>query len=100
MSTNPVKAVNRLKVESDEGKLPALGDHLARRLLSAPDPEAIKGKRDRTILLVFLFHGLRREEVVLLRVKGIVERRGVKRFRVHGKGKKLRYVLLHPARPN
>ena len=95
--TNPVKGVKRPKVESYEGKTPALGDHQARQLLNAPDPESLKGKRDRAILSVFLFHGLRREEVALLRVKDIVERRGVKHLRVHGKGKKLRYVPLHPA---
>ena len=67
--TNPVKGVKRPKVESYEGKTPALGDHQARRLLNAPDPESLKGKRDRAILSVFLFHGLRREEVALLRVK-------------------------------
>jgi site-specific recombinase XerD len=94
--TNPVKGVKRPKVESYEGKTPALGDHQARRLLNAPDPATLKGKRDRAILSVFLFHGLRREEVARLRVKDIAERRGVKHLRVHGKGNKLRYVPLHP----
>lgn len=35
---NPVKGVKRPKVESQEGKTPALGDHQARQLLDAPDP--------------------------------------------------------------
>ena len=76
--TNPVKGVKRPRVESYEGKTPALGDHQAKDLLQAPDPTTLKGKRDRAILSVFLFHGLRREEVATLKVKDIRELRGVK----------------------
>ena len=94
--TNPVKGVKRPRVESYEGKTPALGDHQAKALLLAPDPTTLKGKRDRAILSVFLFHGLRREEVVQLKVKDVRELRGVKHLRVHGKGGKLRNVPLHP----
>ncbi len=39
---NPVKGAKRPKVESNEGKTPALGDHQARALLDAPDPETLK----------------------------------------------------------
>jgi site-specific recombinase XerD len=94
--TNPVKGVKRPLVESYEGKTPALGDHQARALLQAPDPATLKGRRDRAILSVFLFHGLRREELATLKVKDITERRGMKHLRIHGKGGKLRYVALHP----
>ena len=96
MPTNPVKGVKRPKVESYLGKTPALGDHQAKALLLAPDPSTLKGKRDRAILSVFLFHGLRREEVAQLKVKDVRELRGVKHLRVHGKGGKLRNVPLHP----
>src|SRR5579862_2239626 len=44
---NPVKGVKRPKVESEEGKTPALGDHQARKLLVAPDEKSLKGLRDR-----------------------------------------------------
>jgi len=93
---NPVKGVKRPKIESYEGKTPALGDHQARKLLLAPDPETIKGKRDRALLSVFLYHGLRREELCLLEMRDITERRGVVHLRVHGKGGKTRYLPLHP----
>lgn len=93
---NPVKGVKRPKVESQEGKTPALGDHQARRLLDAPDPASLKGKRDRAILSVLLYHALRREEVSLLRVKDVHERRGVVHLRVFGKGGKERFIPLHP----
>lgn len=93
---NPVRGVKRPPVETYEGKTPAIGDHQARRLLEAPDPSTLKGVRDRAILSMFLFHGLRREEVAKLRVRDLVERRGVRHVQVHGKGGKLRYVPLHP----
>jgi site-specific recombinase XerD len=93
---NPVKGVKRPKVESYEGKTPALGDDQARALLNAPDPQTLKGKRDQVILSILLCHGLRREELCALRVKDITQRRGVAHLRVHGKGGKLRYLPLHP----
>ena len=93
---NPVKGVKRPKVESYEGKTPALGDHQARELLDAPNPETVKGKRDRALLSTFLYHGLRREELCNLKVRDITQRRGVAHLRVHGKGNKLRYIPLHP----
>lgn len=94
---NPVKGVKRPKVETYEGKTPALGDHQARALLAAPKTDTLKGRRDRAILSVFLHHALRREELATLKVKDMHERRGVKHFRVHGKGGKLRYVPIHAA---
>ena len=71
-------------------------EYQAKELLQAPDPTTLKGKRDRAILSVFLFHGLRREEVATLKAKDIRELRGVKHLRVHGKGGKLRNIPLHP----
>ena len=93
---NPVKGVKRPKVESYEGKTPALGDHQARDLLNAPDPKTLKGKRDRAMLSMLLYHGLRREELTILLVKDLTQRRGVLHVRVHGKGGKTRYLPLHP----
>lgn len=77
-------------------KTPALGDDQAKRLLDAPDTETVKGVRDRAILAVLLYHGLRREEAARLTTSDLVERRGIKHLRVHGKGKKIRFLPLHP----
>ena len=94
---NPVRGVKRPKVESYEGKTPALGDAQARQLLDAPPTDTLKGKRDRAILSVLLYHALRREELSTLRVKDIkLMRRGVPHLCVHGKGGKLRYLPAHP----
>lgn len=95
---NPVKGVRRPKVESYEGKTPALGDKQARELLDAPCPDTLKGLRDRAILSVLLFHALRREELTKLRVKDFnLMRSGVAHLRIQGKGGKTRYVPTHPA---
>lgn len=93
---NPVHGVRRPKIEANEGKTPALADYQAKALLEAPDPTTLKGKRDRAILAVLLYHGLRREEAAQLTVDAITERRGIKHLRIHGKGGKLRFVPLHP----
>ena len=64
---NPANGVRRPAIEHpNEGKTPAISDDQARQLLDAPDPTTLKGKRDRAILAVFLYHGLRREELCRL----------------------------------
>ena len=93
---NPVRGVKRPRVETNEGKTPALGDAQARALLDAPPANTLKGKRDRAILSVLLYHALRREELTKLLVKDFSqERRGVPHLRVQGKGGKLRYIPAH-----
>ena len=94
---NPVKGVKRPRVESQEGKTPALSDAQARALLDAPSTDSLKGVRDRAILSVLLFHGLRRQELCQLRVKDFgQQRRGVAHMLIRGKGGKQRYVPIHP----
>jgi integrase len=52
--------------------------------------------RDRAILAVLLYHGLRREEAPQLMTGELQERRGIKHLQVKGKGGKIRYLPLHP----
>ncbi|MBS0445103.1 MAG: tyrosine-type recombinase/integrase [Proteobacteria bacterium] len=98
VTNNPVKGVKRPAVETSVGKTPALGDHQAAALLSAPTGESVKSKRDRAILATLLYHALRREELCKLRVRDVgTMRRGIAHITVSGKGGKTRYVPLHPA---
>jgi integrase/recombinase XerD len=92
---NPVKGVKRPKVDSYEGKTPAIADKEARQLMNLPSDKTLKGLRDRALLATLLFHGLRREELCRLRIKDIHPRRGVPHLRVLGKGNKTRYIPLH-----
>mgnify|MGYP001332704494 CR=1 FL=1 len=95
---NPVKGVQRPKVDSGEGRTPALGDHQARELLDTPQGDSLQGKRDRAILAALLYHALRRDELCRLKVKDFKqERRGVPHMKISGKGGKTRYLPLHPA---
>ena len=92
---NPVDGVARPKQGANEGTTPAISDGQAVALLIAPDAETLIGRRNRAILSVFLYHGLRCEELCRLTVRDIQERRGVKHFRIHGKRDKIRYVPIH-----
>lgn len=92
---NPVLGINRPLADANEGKTPAIGDDQVRALLDAPTSETIKGKRDRAILSVFLYHGIRCEELVGLKVKDLHQRRGVPYLQIHGKGGKVRYIPAH-----
>ena len=92
---NPVDGVKRPAADANEGKTPALSDDQARALLNAPEGDGLKALRDRAILSTYLFHGLRRSELVGLKVGHLQERRGVMHFTVHGKGSKTRYVPVH-----
>jgi len=93
---NPVKGVVRPAEGANEGKTPALSDAQAKRLLAAPRDATLKGKRDRAVLAVLLYHALRRDELCKLRVKDYALRRGVQTLAVHGKGGKIRFLPLHP----
>lgn len=93
---NPVSGVERPSEQTTEGKTPAISDNQARALLDAPPSDTLKGIRDRAILAVLLYHGIRRAELCSLCVKDIHERRGVKHLRVQGKGDKERFLPAHP----
>jgi integrase len=91
---NPVKGVKRPKVESYEGKTPALGDAQARLLLDAPPADTLKGKRDRAILSVLLYHALRRE--VLHQALGEGLQPGAPRRSPSARARQRREVAVHP----
>ncbi len=96
MLQNPVLGVSRPNEGANEGKTPAAAPKQALALLEAPDRSTLQGLRDRAMLSVLLYHGLRREELVRLRVCDAEEREGVMHFVVHGKGAKIRYVPIAP----
>lgn len=95
ISHNPVYGVERPTEGTNEGKTPAISDEQARQLIEAPSPNTLKGKSDRAILAVLLYHALRRSELCALRVRDYEDRRGVRHLRVHGKRGKIRYVPVH-----
>ena len=92
---NPADGVKRPNQGANEGKSPALGDVEAKAILEAPAHDTLKGLRDRAILSILLFHGLRRAELCSLAVGDLQSRRGVMHFRVQGKGGKIRFLPAH-----
>jgi len=96
VADNPVHGVERPKEGANQGKTPAISDDQAAALLEAPARDTLKGKRDRAILAVFLFHAVRRAELCDLRVKDYSDREGIKHLTVHGKGGKIRFIPAHP----
>ena len=96
ITDNPVHGVKRPTEGANEGKTPALSDGQARKLLDAPDEQTLKGVRDRAILATLLYHGLRREELSKIRLKDLQNREGTPHLAIRGKGRKIRYVPLHP----
>ncbi|BCT67561.1 Tyrosine recombinase XerC [Nitrosospira sp. NRS527] len=101
---NPVKGVKRPAVESQQGKTRVLGDAQARALLYAPDAATLKGKRDRAILSILLFHRIRRAELAKLKLKNYSQtRRAVAhlRARLAGFSQSSMFPCPEPARsPN
>jgi site-specific recombinase XerD len=93
---NPVRGVRRPPVETQEGKTPALSDQQAYRLLQIPPSDTLKGLRDRAILAILLYQGLRRAELCALSVGDYCERGGFKNLRIKGKGGKIRFLPLNP----
>src|SRR5215831_6773684 len=91
---NPVLGVRRPPAMNREGATPALGDDQALRLLEAPPVNTLKGKRDRAMLAVLLYHGIRRDELCKLRVSDIQSRQGVWHLRIEGKREKIRSIPL------
>ena len=96
VSFNPVMGAKRPQTESNLGKTSPLAAHHARALLDAPDPTTLKGRRDRAILAVLLYQGLRREELCQLKTRDIVDFCGTPHLKIHGKGNKERHLQLHP----
>jgi site-specific recombinase XerD len=94
---NPVHGVERPKEGANQGKTPALSDAQATELLNAPRVDSLKGKRDRAILAVLLYHAIRRAELCDLRVRDYGDREGIKHLTVRGKGGKIRFIPVHPS---
>jgi integrase len=93
---NPVVGVKRAATNNNEGSAPALDDARSRLLLEAPPLDMLRGVRNRAILAILLYHGIRREELCRLRLRDIQSRQGAIDFRIKGKHDKIRFVPVPP----
>lgn len=97
ISRNPAnpKLVRNPRVPRD-GVTPGIEPHEARKLLDAPDTAKLIGKRDRAILAVGLYMGLRRDEIARLNRSAIRDERGHHVLETRGKGGKTRVLPIPP----
>jgi integrase/recombinase XerD len=94
--SNPVREIARPAINRWEGMTPAFTPQQAHALLDAPDPTTVKGLRDRAILAVGLQVGLRRSEIVRLKVRDLHTTCGCDALRVARKGGTRAIVAIHP----
>ena len=92
----PVDGVKWPAAASGEGATPIVSNDQARTVFDHVPANTLKGKRDRAILAVLLYHALRREELCRLNVEDRQSRGGTLHFKVDGKGSKIRYIPIHP----
>ena len=60
------------------------------------DINTIKGKRDRAILSVFLYHALKCNELCSLKVEDLYHEAKCYYFKINGSTKKTRHIAVHP----
>ncbi len=89
LETNPAALVKTPRVPQ-QSTTNGLEVAEVRRLLRTPDTHSLKGKRDRAILGILLYLGLRREELCKLTLGDLGEERGYRTLLIHGKGGKTR----------
>lgn len=95
VEANPAAFVRSPRVSAQSPRQ-GLSRTEARALVDAVSGQGVKALRDRAILLVMLYGGLRRAEVASLRIGDLYEERGYSVAHVRGKGGKVRTVPLKP----
>ena len=95
MDHNPLDSVKLPKVQTTMPTV-AFDDEEVVRMINAPDLSDHKGRRDRLAMVLLFNLGLRRNELVTIKLKDIYEERGHNVLKIHGKGDKVRVVPLNP----
>ncbi len=95
MTHNPLDTVKLPKVQTESPTV-AFDDEEVLAMINAPDVSTHMGRTHR-LVMVMLFHlGLRRSELVHIKLEQIQAERGHTVLRIHGKGDKIRLVPLNP----
>ena len=90
---NPAQFVRAPRVSATSPKQ-GLSREEARALVDAVEGKNVKAARDRAILLTMLYGGLRRSELVALRIRDLYQERQHWALYVRGKGEKVRTIPL------
>lgn len=87
ITRNPLVRVKRPKVSTNEGKTAALTAEQVESIIAQPNVKTYQGRRDRVILLLLFFCGLRRSEVVQIEKADFYMTQGHPMVWIHGKGR-------------
>jgi site-specific recombinase XerD len=93
MDHNPLDTVKLPKVQTESPTV-AFDDEEVLCMINAPDLSTHKGRTHRLIMVLLFGLGLRRSELTNIQLHMLVEDRGHRTLRVHGKGDKVRIVPL------
>jgi integrase/recombinase XerD len=94
MDHNPLETIKLPKVQTESPTV-AFDDHEVNLMLSSPDTKTHKGRTHRLVMVLLFYLGLRRSELVNIKMQQLSQDRGHFILRVHGKGDKIRLVPLH-----
>lgn len=94
MDHNPLDTIKLPKVQTESPTL-AFDDQEVMAMINAPDLNTHKGKTHRLIMVLLFNLGLRRSELVNIRLKDMTQDRHHMVLSIHGKGDKIRPVPLN-----
>lgn len=92
---NPAKLVKGYP-QSQESSLNGLSDEEAKRMLDLPNRNSASGALHQAVLGVLLYLGLRKGELIELKMGDMDTERGIPVLRVRGKGHRVRILPLTP----
>jgi integrase/recombinase XerD len=95
ISFNPLDNVKLPKVQTESETI-AFDDDEAMKMILAPDESTHRGRTHRLAMVLLFNLGLRRAELVNVRLEHIYEDRGHRVLSVKGKGGKVRLIPLSP----
>ena len=94
MDHNPLDTIKLPKVQTESPTV-AFDDEEVVRMINAPDIQTHKGRTHRLIMVLLFNLGLRRSELVNIKLFQLFQDRGHMVLRIHGKGDKVRLVPLN-----
>lgn len=94
MEHNPLDTIKLPKVQTESPTV-AFDDEEVMLMINAPERETHKGRTHRLIMVLLFNLGLRRSELINIRMHQFTQDRGHKILRIHGKGDKVRIIPLN-----
>lgn len=93
MEHNPLDTIKLPKVQTESPTV-AFDDDEVVQMINAPDTKTHKGRSHRLIMVMLFNLGLRRSELINIKLFQLFQDRGHMVLRIHGKGDKVRLVPL------